>query len=411
MSPQRRPRIVLAVGAAVLLVVGVLFTRAGGEVQGSDHVAAPSSTKQIVIGEVEAPAPDVDAAAEATNGPGVETVEGGSRLRPRAEPARSARVLPPDGHPPGAAVPFDSGADGVDDLVFVLVAGSDARPGEAIARARADSLHVVAVNPALGRGTIVGIPRDAYVEVPGHGRQKINSALALGGPQLLARTVIDLTGMPIRWYVLTGFDGLVDLTNALGGVNHHLDRRMDDRASGAHFDRGWHHLEGVEALAYSRNRKDTEFGDFSRSLNQGALMVATLAKMRAEIGDEGALGRWLAALREHVELDIGMGDLFSLGVTARRLDPDHVDNVVASGTVGTAGGRSVVFLDEEAERLFADVAEDGAVGSPGPAPTTTRPPDSTTTRPLSPTSTTEVVPVTSTTSSSTTSTALPVLGE
>ena len=352
-----------AVLACVLVIAVVAATR--------DDTPRPrggGDDRQIVVGEVEG-VPMVDAPAEGAplpEGPGVRATDGGRTLVAVREPAGSAGVLPPDGAHPGPAIPFLSSRRGFDELVFVLVAGSDARPGEDVTRTRADSIHVVAVNPGLGAGTIVGIPRDAWVEVSGHGEQKINSALALGGPQLLARTVADATGMPLRWFVITGFDGLIRLTDDLGGVNVHLDRRMDDRNSGARFDRGWHFFHGEEALAFSRNRKDVAYGDFSRSENQGVLMLATLAKMRAEVGDDGGIGRWLEALHRHVRLDIGMDDVFELGVTARRLDPRRMANVVASGRVGTARGQSVVFLDDEARAMFADVADDGVLRRPPP---------------------------------------------
>ena len=403
------------VAAAVGLIVVGLVARGARSVAPDDD----ADPRQIIVGEVDGeavePLPD---GAPLPEGPGVRSTDGGRRLVAVREPDPSAGVLPPDGSPPGPAIPFLSGSGGVDDLVFVLVAGSDARPGEDIERTRADSIHVLAVNPELGAGTILGLPRDSWVDVPGHGEQKINSALALGGPQLLARTVIELTGIPLRYYVLTGFDGLTRLTDDLGGVDVYLDRRMDDGNSGARFDRGWHRFHGTEALAYSRNRKDVAYGDFSRSENQGVLMLATLAKMRAEVGDEGGLGRWLDALRRHVRLDIGMGDAFELGVTARRLDPRRVANVVATGRVGTARGQSVVFLDDEARATFADIADDGVLRDPPPpyeppgwsstAPsgsssttTTTRPPatvvprssSTTTTEPGSTSSTSGLLPI------------------
>lgn len=402
MTPTQH-RQLAAVIVVVALLVGVVVMRLDSGAGPEVAAETPSTGPQIIVGEVDGePAPIVE---PVPNGPGVAVADDGVTLSPRAEPAADRRVLPPDGGPPGSPVPFHSDSEGHRDLVFVLVAGSDARPGEDVTRTRADSVHVVAVNPGLGAGTIVGIPRDAWVDIPGHGKGKINSALALGGPQLLARTVTEATGIPLRWYVLTGFAGLEAMTDDLGGVNVHLDRRMNDPNSGAHFERGWHHFKGNEALAFSRNRKDTALGDFSRSENHGILMLATLAKMRAEIGDEGGLGRWLEALRRHVHLDMGMGELFDLAVTARRLDPARVANVVASGKVGKAGSQSVVFLDDGARATFADVADDGVLRDPPPP----YDPPGTRSAPATTTTTTTTAPVafpaTSTTTSTTTTTA------
>jgi len=352
--------------------------------------------------------PAADPDVPLVDGPGVAVLEGG-RLGALGEPAAGPGIQPPDGAPPGPPIPFLSTGGGITETTFVLVAGSDARPGEEVTTARADSIHVVAVNPRLQAGTILGIPRDAWVDIPGHGRQKINSALPLGGPQLLARTVSELTGLPLRYFVVTGFEGFQRLTDDLGGLDVYVDRRMNDTSSGARFERGWHRFRGDELLAFTRNRKDVAYGDFSRSLNHGVTMLATLYKMRAEVGDEGGLGRWLEALRRNVRVEIGYDDLFRLGVTARRLDPRRMANVVASGTVGTAGGQSVVFLDDEARALFADVADDGVLRDPPPpyAPPGTRHDE------VAPTTTTSPAPRTpggvlpSTSTSTTTSTTAP----
>jgi len=417
-SPPDRAAQALGALVVVLLLVGVAVAVARTSGAGSEEAAAAPDQRQIVVGAVDpaATVPAVDPDAPLADGPGVAVLQGG-RLGAVGEPAPAPEIQPPDGAPPGPPIPFLSPRQGVAETTFVLVAGADARPGEDVLATRADSIHVVAVNPERRAGTIVGIPRDAWVDVPGHGRQKINSALALGGPQLLARTVSEVTGIPLRFFVVTGFDGFRRLVDDLGGVDVHLDRRMNDASSGARFERGWHRLLGEELLAFARNRKDVAYGDFSRSLNHGVAMLATLYKMRAEVADEGGLGRWLEALRRHVRVEVGFDELVELGVTARRLDPRRVANIVASGTVGTAGGQSVVFLDDDARALFADVADDGVLRDPPPPydPPGTRDdevaPTTTTTSParsvpLPSTSTTTSTTTTSTSTSTTTTTAV-----
>jgi LCP family protein required for cell wall assembly len=303
-------------------------------------------------------------------------------------------MIPPDGAPPGAAIPFTSSEAVPEDLVFILVAGSDARPREDLYRTRADSLHLLAVNPATGQGTVLGFPRDSWVEIPGHGRDKINNALALGGPDLLAATVRRLTGLPVHYYVITGFSGFTRMVDDLGGVDVLVERRMNDRVSGARFERGWHRMSGPEALAFTRNRNDVANGDFSRSENQGLVMLAALAKMRAEVGDDAGLARWIGVLVNYVRLDVPRDRLPGLAALARRLDPANLRNVVAPGRIGSAGSQSVVYLTTAAARLFEDLRADAVIGgpraasapepdsSPSPAPetsTTTAPEESTTT--------------------------------
>jgi len=311
----------------------------------------------------------------------------------------------PDGGPYGQVLAFHSAVPVPDELQFVLVLGSDARPGEDLTRTRADSIHILAVNPAAGAGTIVGIPRDAYVPIPGHGRGKINDALALGGPDLIARTVRDVTGLPIHYWVLTGFRGLQRMVDELGGVNVYVERRMADKASGAYFQPGWHHFSGPEALAFSRNRNDVPEGDFSRSENQGKVILAAMHKARAEVGDMPGLRGWLDVLLRHVQLDAPRDRLEGLAVLGRTLDPARVTNIVAPGRIGTAGRASVVYLTPEAARLFEDLRPDAVVGSPPPPPTTTSTTTTTTTTTTAttstvPSTTTSLVPPTSTTSTS-----------
>lgn len=323
------------------------------------------------------------------NGP----LGGGSARRSPRDPRL---MIGPDGRPYGAPLVFRSDVPVPKELLFVLVVGSDARPGQNLRKANGDSLHLLAVNPKTLQGTVLGIPRDSWVEIPGKGNGKINSALAIGGPELLAKTVRHLTGLPVHYWALTGFAGMSNMVDELGGVDVFVDHRMDDHDSGAHFEPGWHHFTGAQALAFSRARHSEPNGDFDRSRNQGVLLLATLAKLRAEVSDDDGLKRWLDVFTRHAELDAPVRSLLPLAALARRLDPAAVTNVVVPGRVGSAGRQSVVYLGPDAARLFLDLRPDGVVGEAGPEVTTTT---STTTKPTTSTSTTS-------STSSTTSTSL-----
>jgi LCP family protein required for cell wall assembly len=339
-------------------------------------------------------------------------VDGAADQRFQAEPRGGSGMIPADGVPFPPAIPFTTSQPVPDDLVFILVAGSDARPREDLFRTRADSIHLAAVNPATGEGTLLGLPRDSWVEIPGHGRDKINNALALGGPDLLAATVRRLTGLPVDYYVITGFPGLTRMVDDLGGVDVMVDRRMNDRASGARFERGWHRMSGAEALAFSRNRNDVANGDFSRSENQGRLMLSALAKMRSEVGDDAGVARWVGVLLNYVRLDIPRDRLPALGALARRLDPARLRNVVAPGRIGSAGSQSVVYLTTAAARLFEDLRDDATVGNSSAAPaqaaaTTTTGPGGATTTTTTPKTATGPGGSTTTTSEGSTTTTTP----
>ena len=334
---------------------------------------------------------------------------GPPRTRPlgaRAEPSPRGGLRQPDAQPYGPAIAFDSEVAVPEDLLFVLVAGSDARPGERVDRSRADSIHLLAINPRSGTGTVLGFPRDSWVEIPGHGTGKINTAMAIGGPDLLAETVQRLTGLPVHWWVVTGFDGLVAMVDALDRVVINVERRMADKASGAFFERGHHNLSGREVLAFARDRKSVARGDFTRSENQGVVILAALAKMRTEVGDMDGVRRWVDVLWRHVRIDAPLDEAVRLGAVVRRVDPAQLANVVAPGEIGDAGRQSVVYLSEEAAELFTDLRDDATLGAAPPPTTTTTSTSSTTTTTLGVTSTS-----TSTTSTTTTTTTVVAPGE
>jgi LCP family protein required for cell wall assembly len=265
-------------------------------------------------------------------------------------------VVPVKGN--GAPSEYRGSVKAPKDLKFFLVIGSDARPGEDVLRSRADSIHIAAVDPQSRYGTVLGLPRDSYVNIPGHGRNKINAALAYGGPDLLVRTVRELTGMPIEYWAVTSFVGISKMTNTLGGVDVNVPYDMQDPYSGANFKKGWHHMNGEKVLAFSRARHGVPGGDFGRSENQGRIIKHALEKMRHEVKAEEGLKRWLKVLYQYSHLNMSMKDAFELAKLARQLAPADLKNLVAPGSAQTVNGSSVVVLSEEAHRWFEDIRSD-----------------------------------------------------
>lgn len=249
------------------------------------------------------------------------------------------------------------------DPLFVLVIGSDARPGRNATGARADSIHIVGVNPRLGRASVLGIPRDSWVPIPGSGANKINAALVRGGPDLLVRTVQELTGIAIDGFVLTGFTGFVRVVSAVGGFDIRIQYPIHDVAAEADFTRGPEHLSGKEALAFSRARHDVPAGDFSRSLNQGRVIIAALSTLRGQVAKgSAALVPWILAAGRHLHTDLSLVEIFELLIAAPAFEPSSTRNAVASGSGGSVGGLSVVFLGAGAREMFRDLARDGVLG-------------------------------------------------
>jgi polyisoprenyl-teichoic acid--peptidoglycan teichoic acid transferase len=257
------------------------------------------------------------------------------------------------------------GADAVgraDGVTWMLALGSDARvkQGERVAGARADSIHLVGFNVRTGAGMVLGIPRDSYVSIPGHGSDKINSSLVYGGPQLTARTVAQLTGIKPDYVFLTGFQGLMGMVHRLGGIEINPPSAMS--GLGHSFSAGKQRIDGREALAFSRIRYGLPRGDFDRSLNQGRVLKAGLRQAR-QLADSRGRFEWLVlgALTQ-LETNMSPSELYRLGRVVLEVEPAKVDNCVATGGFGSAGGASVVLLNRGSlARVVRDVRRDATL--------------------------------------------------
>jgi LCP family protein required for cell wall assembly len=244
-----------------------------------------------------------------------------------------------------------------DKPVFVLVLGLDGgRPG--IDGDRADAIHLIGINAAAGAGTMLNIPRDAFVAIPGRGQSKINDAYVYGGPGLMAETVEALTGADVAFVLATRFGPFEAMVNEAGGVPVDVPFPMKDKNSGADFPQGRVNMDGRAALAFARNRY-IPGGDFRRSENQGLLILSALTKLRAENPGPTGVARYLAILGRHIGITgVTPLELYRLGRLAVTIDPAKVRSVVMPGSVGQARGLSVVLVAGAAPGLFADMRDD-----------------------------------------------------
>lgn len=244
--------------------------------------------------------------------------------------------------------------------VFVLLLGSDERPG--LEGARADGIHLVGLNPGLGRATIVNIPRDTWVDIPGQGQGRVNSAFSYGGPALMAETVHRLTGARPLFVLTTTFPGLTGMVDRLGGLDVHVNQPMDDAASGARFPQGVVHMDGGQVLAFSRNRNVRD-GDLVRTANQGQVLQHALGTLRSQ-GTRPAdvLGQLDVLLRGVAVHGVGPVDLYRLGRAALAIDPANVRNITMPAQIGMINRLSVVLLRlPDATGFFQDFADDGVL--------------------------------------------------
>lgn len=248
--------------------------------------------------------------------------------------------------------------------IFILMLGGDGRSGNS-ANARTDSIHIVAIVPGTLHASILGIPRDSYVNIPGHGQNKINSASFFGGPQLTIQTVEALTSCHFDYYTMTSFQGFESIVNDFGGITMKVTENTPaDHYSHYNFAPGvTYHMDGGKALAFARDRHTRPRGDFDRSLAQGKLIAAALAQQQANSRkDPGTLLRAMGAMYRNLRLDIPVTEALKLGLLVLKIKPANVTNEVMTGGIGNVGGASIVTVPQAARNQFVDICSDGQLG-------------------------------------------------
>lgn len=176
-----------------------------------------------------------------------------------------------------------SGRAGTPSTTYLL-AGSDSRAdgtlvGDPTEGARTDTIMLLTA-PGDGTASLVSLPRDTLVDIPGHGQNKLNAAYSFGGAPLLVSTVEGLTGITVDHYVEIGMGGVESIVNAVGGVNLCWDSDVNDPDSGMVWAAGCHDVDGAQALAFARMRKSDPTGDIGRGLRQQMVIQAVTAKLR-----------------------------------------------------------------------------------------------------------------------------------
>lgn len=241
---------------------------------------------------------------------------------------------------------------------MVLVIGSDARPGQLQQRFRADSLHLLTARASDGMGTILGFPRDSWIDSP-FGSMKLSSVMASRGPEVITDVMREEFGIPFEGYVVTGFAGFEQLMYDLGNLPIDVPRSIPNQEFYPGFPRGEQTLTPPRVLLYARTRKGVPGGDFGRTINQGVVILAILRLIQGN--DVLSAPLFLAILQRHTWTDLPPTSLIQLAATAFLLDPDKIENVGVPGNLGKAGGGSVVFLGEDAEAVIADAIDDGLI--------------------------------------------------
>ena len=204
---------------------------------------------------------------------------------------------------------------------------------------RSDTMIILHVSKQRDRAVLVSLPRDSYVAMPaytdssGHHHpaqhNKLNAAYSFGGPRLTVATVEKATGIRIDHYVEINVVGFASMVDALGGIDVCLPQAANDPKSGLHLPAGRSHVGGVQGLAFVRARKTLGDGsDLGRIKRQQQFLGAMLRKALS-LGillNPSKLDNFLnAALKAvHVDGELSFGDLQTLALTMRHLDPKHV---------------------------------------------------------------------------------------
>ncbi len=252
-------------------------------------------------------------------------------------------TLPEHEQPPRAAG---------DALVFLLVgldsddtaaSGGDWEAGAA----RSDTMMLLQISADRETASLVSLPRDTWVPVPGHGEAKLNAAYSWGGPALMVETVQNLTEIRVDHVAIMDWTGFRALTDAVGGV-----------------DLAGRHMDGEQALEYVRERTSLPGGDFDRTRRQQAFLRALMTQTLSAgtLSNPGRLNELLDTVGDVISVDdqLGNGELRGLAWDLGGLGASGV-HFMNAPVVGTdyIEGQSVVLLDEEAAGpLWAAMRED-----------------------------------------------------
>lgn len=304
----------------------------------------------------------------------------GRLLRLAGAPDRAGRPPRRTGTRPGRAP-----RPGAGRALNVLLLGSDTREGlspEELARFAtedkgggrlSDTIILLHLAADRSKSVLVSFPRDAIVEIPGHGTAKINSAFGRGDSRdagaLVARaTVEELTGIRVDHYIEVDFGGFLDVVEALDGVEVCLPRPAVDAKAGLDLPAGRQTLRGTQALAFVRTRSIDSRSDFGRIDRQQQFLASMLRKALSlqVLLNPVKLDRFLRTLTSAVRLDsgLGIGTLRALGENLRGLDPAKVTFITAPVLLpdGVRNGRRGVILDDDAgDLLWQALRDDGPI--------------------------------------------------
>ena len=245
--------------------------------------------------------------------------------------------------------------------------GSDHRYSDGSAPARSDTLMLVRMDPRTHLISLLSLPRDLWVNIPGFGQDKINAAYSDGGPKVTLETVKELTGLHVNYLIGVNFHSFVSLVNNLGGVYIPVDEAYihteaannalppGERWSVINLLPGYQLLNGTNALAFSRFRHTDS--DFYRNARQQTFLHAFEQKVSARfhgisLSDLGTIRSIIDTISGNVDVagangGIGIQTMIRYATLAYASRGHLVASRLQAGT-GMIGAASVVEATPEA---------------------------------------------------------------
>jgi LCP family protein required for cell wall assembly len=206
--------------------------------------------------------------------------------------------------------------------VNIVLLGSDKREDDATWRT--DTMIVVSVDTERKVVRLLSIPRDLWVNIPGHGNDRINTADMWGeltlegsGPELVKQTINESLGIPVHYYVRADFDGFIEIIDAIGGVDIDVECALTD----IELEPGIQHMDGELALLYARSRITTN--DFDRSRRQRKLLMALWGKAKSANIVTKIPALWKATAGTF-DTDMPLDQVLSLAYLGVQLKPNYI---------------------------------------------------------------------------------------
>jgi LCP family protein required for cell wall assembly len=204
----------------------------------------------------------------------------------------------------------------------IVLLGSDKRPDSGAWRT--DSMIVVSIDERNRVVRLLSLPRDLWVDIPGHGYNRINTAdlwgeLARksGGPDRVKQTIYQNLGIPIHYYVRVDFQGFMKIVDTLGGVDIDVEYDLPDMDITA----GMHHMDGITALRYARSRYTTS--DFDRGRRQRKVLMA-LWEQALTLDVVPRLPALWVTMADTFETDLPLDEVINLAYLGTRIKRQHI---------------------------------------------------------------------------------------